>query len=57
MSNERWQYQVAEVKSGLFGVKAADAQEQLNKLGMQGWELVAVRHVSTSLQLFLKRRM
>lgn len=57
MAHERWQYQVLEMKPQLFSIKTADMQDQLNKAGQQGWELVAVRQVSTTMHLFLKRRL
>jgi len=42
MANERWTYQVIEVKNGFWGVKRDAMQERLNQLGLQGWELVSV---------------
>lgn len=57
MTHERWQYQVLELKPRLFSIKATDLQDQLNKAGQQGWELVATRQVSTTMHLFLKRRL
>lgn len=57
MANERWQYQVVDLKAGTWSMimKAEQVQEQLNKLGQIGWELVQVTQVSTTLRLFLKR--
>lgn len=56
----RWQYKVVEVKAGLFGGHKATrrAQEELDRLGTQGWELVAVTQHSSveSIRLFLKRQ-
>jgi hypothetical protein len=40
MANERWAYQVIELKPGFMGLKSADMQAELNRLGAQGWELV-----------------
>ncbi len=57
MSN-RWHHKVVEVPVKLFGGKAAQhAQEELDKLGAQGWELVAVTQHSSlePIRLFLKR--
>lgn len=56
--NDRWQYQVVDVKTGAWtlSIKSEALQDQLNKLGQTGWELVTVRQVSTNLQLILKRR-
>lgn len=60
MSDERWTYQVVEITPSFFrlGGKAARIQEELNRLGAQGWELVAVTGQSRPLQpaqMFLKR--
>ncbi|MBB3275041.1 MULTISPECIES: DUF4177 domain-containing protein [Pseudoxanthomonas] len=39
--SKRWTYQVIEVKPGLMGgLKREDLQNELNRLGAQGWELV-----------------
>jgi hypothetical protein len=58
MANERWQYQVVDMKAGIWTMtlKAEQIQEQLTKLGQLGWELVQVLQVSTTVRLFLKRR-
>jgi len=60
MSNERWIYQVVEITPSFFrlGGKAERIQEELNRLGAQGWELVAVSGSGRPLQpaqMFLKR--
>lgn len=57
MTNERWTYQVAEVKPGFFGFNRNAVQERLNQLGAQGWELVTAvqSHPFRSVMLFLKR--
>lgn len=56
--SDRWQYNVFEMTASAwsFGVKPEQIQEQLNKLGQVGWELVSARHVSTKLLLIMKRR-
>mgnify|MGYP001197125549 FL=1 len=54
----RWNYQVVELKTGMMGgVKREGAQEQLVKLGQQGWELVSVLHQGTGYPVlaFLKK--
>lgn len=54
----RWSYQVVELATGMLGgVKQAAAQEQLAKLGLQGWELVSVVHQGTGYPIlaFLKK--
>ena len=58
MASDRWSYQVVEVKS-FFGTKAADVQERLTQLGLQGWELVSVlqTHPFKPVQLYLKKPM
>jgi hypothetical protein len=59
MSNERWTYHVVEIVPKLRSrVTAERMQEELNRLGAQGWELVAVAHNGRALhpaRLFLKR--
>lgn len=57
--SERWSYQVVEVKPRFLGVRAADLQERLVQLGLQGWELVSVlqAHPMRAAQLFLKKPM
>ena len=61
MSNERWTYQVLEIMPTFFrGRVAADRlQDELNRAGAQGWELVAVSHTGGraigAIQLILKR--
>ena len=57
--SERWSYQVVEVKPRLLGLRAADLQERLVQLGLQGWELVTVLqvHPLRAAQLILKKPM
>lgn len=41
--SKRWSYQTVEVQPNMWGVNKPDAiQEQLTRLGQQGWELVSV---------------
>jgi len=41
----RWTYLVVEAKTGMMGgFKNETLQDELNKLGKQGWELVNVVH-------------
>lgn len=57
--SERWQYKVQEIKPSFLGsIKPADIEEQLQALGMQGWELVNAVHATPMgpTLLFLKRR-
>lgn len=54
----RWNYQVVEIKRQIFGMSQTErAQEELSRLGQQGWELVSsVQPDPTdSLRLFLKK--
>lgn len=57
MANERWTYQVVEVKPGFLGSNREGLQERLNQLGMQGWELVAAvrAHRFEPTTLYLKK--
>jgi len=41
MANDRWSYQVVEVKPSFLGSTREAAQERLQQLGLQGWELVS----------------
>lgn len=42
MSNTRWSYKVIDLKGSFFQatVSLEQLEEALNRLGMQGWELV-----------------
>ena len=57
MANERWTYQVVEVKPRLFGINNEQIQAELNRVGAQGWELVAVTNASQMhpVKLYLKK--
>lgn len=57
MANDRWSYQVVEVKPGFLGSNRDTIQERLNQLGLQGWELVAATqpHRFQPVQLYLKK--
>ncbi|UHQ18294.1 DUF4177 domain-containing protein [Lysobacter sp. KIS68-7] len=58
MVNDRWSYQVVELK-GFMGVSRDVVQEKLTQLGLQGWELVSVvmTHPLRPVQLYLKKPM
>ena len=57
-ANERWSYQVVEVK-GFFGFSQSQVQDKLTQLGLQGWDLVSVvqAHPFRPVQLYLKKRL
>jgi hypothetical protein len=57
MASDRWSYQVVQVKPNFLGSTAATAQERLNQLGLQGWELVAAIQSQrfAPVQLYLKK--
>ncbi len=59
MADERWGYQVVEVKPGFLGSTRDAAQERLQQLGLQGWELVSAiqSHRFAPVQLYLKKRL
>lgn len=59
MASDRWSYQVVEVKASFMGSTREAAQERLNQLGLQGWELVAAvqPHRFLPVQLYLKKEM
>lgn len=54
----RWSYKVVELKPKLFaGTLGTRAQQELDKLGAQGWELVSALQAGPmdTLRLFLKK--
>lgn len=60
--NDRWKYKVVDVRPGggrrwSLGMSADDVQAELDRLGGQGWELVAVvaQTTTSACRLFLKR--
>lgn len=56
--SQRWNYQVVEIKVQLFGKPMTErVQEELNRAGQQGWELVASvqSNAADSIRLFLKK--
>lgn len=57
---ERWKYLVMELKTGLLGgIKPQALQEELDRQGKLGWELVNMVHatptVSSPLLVFKRR--
>jgi len=59
MANDRWSYQVVEVKPSFLGSTRDAAQERLQQLGLQGWELVSAIQPQrfAPVQLYLKKAM
>ena len=56
MVSDRFAYQVVEVKGGLWGLKPQKLQEELNRFGAAGWELVSTMQThGLAVRLFLKR--
>lgn len=56
--SQRWNYQVVEIKVQLFGKPMTErAQEELNRAGQLGWELVSSvqSNSADSIRLFLKK--
>ena len=56
--SQRWSYKVVELPFKLFAGKMRDrVQQELDKLGVQGWELVSVVQASPvdTLRLYLKK--
>ncbi len=59
MRDGRWQHKVETFKQNMWSYKSKDVDaqmsERLNRLGMEGWELVAVKSYGTYTQFYLKR--
>jgi len=57
MASDRWSYQVVEVKPSFLGSTRDAAQERLQQLGLQGWELVSAIQPQrfSPVQLYLKK--
>ncbi|WP_026942974.1 DUF4177 domain-containing protein [Hellea balneolensis] len=59
MRDGKWHYKVETYKQSVWSYKPknVDAQisERLNRLGMEGWELVAIKPYGHYTQMYLKR--
>jgi hypothetical protein len=59
MSERRWQYKVETVKTSIWNNKPEKVdgviQDRLTRLGVEGWELVAVVPYGHLNRLYLKR--
>jgi hypothetical protein len=59
MANDRWSYQVVEMKATFMGKTRESVQEKLTQLGLQGWELVSAIQPQrfAPVQLYLRKPM
>ncbi len=59
MRDARWQYKVETFKQSIWSYKPekiyTQMSEKLNRLGIDGWELVAVKPYGQYTQIYLKR--
>lgn len=56
MANERWQHKVVQIKPRWTGNTAIeDVQAELDRLGLQGWQLVNVINQGGHTRLYMKR--
>lgn len=58
MRDKKWEYKVERVKPAIFGTtdkQNAQIEERLNRLGLEGWELVNVVLYGQQRHLYLKR--
>ncbi len=58
MSHQRWQYKTLQLKTPAFSTvdqKAEQIDEMLNRVGLEGWELVSITHDSMHMWAFLKK--
>ena len=59
MRDNIWQYKVETYKQSVWSYKPknvdSEISEKLNRLGLEGWELVAIKPYGYYTQMFLKR--
>jgi len=58
MRDRKWEYKVERIKPAIFGTadkQNAQIEERLNRLGLEGWELVNVVMYGQMRHLYLKR--
>lgn len=58
MREKRWEYKVERIRPAIFGTadkQNAQIEARLNRLGLDGWELVNVIMYGQQRHLFLKR--
>jgi len=56
--SQRWSHKVVEIQYRMFGDKFTDrVQQELDKMGAQGWELVSTlsAHHDFAVRLFFKK--
>ena len=53
----RWQYRIHEIKPKFLGLKPADIEEDLSRLGQHGWELVSVVQAGMVVRCYLKKEL
>lgn len=60
MHDHRWTYRVETIKPGVFKKqedKNRETEERLNRMGMEGWELVNTVHATGAYpQFYFKRK-
>ena len=56
-ATQRWDYKTVDVKPGFFGARPEQVQDELDKHGKQGWELVSALSQSprNNVMLIFKR--
>ena len=52
---QKWSYKVISIKPEIFGPNPVKFEQELNKLGAEGWELVAAQQNGITTLLYLKK--
>lgn len=53
---DKFEYQILELKISEISVKKEKGQDKLNKLGVDGWEVVCQSSIGTHMYFILKRK-